>query len=196
MKKRFIFLALMLTLALAAFPALAEITASEEGAGGTGEQAEAAETAAPEENKEDSRYPAYACCTGERVNVRVNPGERYPRRGELIRRAPVVVLGEEGDEYLCRTVFGDGYVPKQYIRIFEGMTESEFADYTAEHPNFYRRAPKDHPGYNKKLMEQYKAGKITEAELKAKWYREPGTGYTGLTHNSKGELVVFRHSWW
>ena len=36
----------------------------------------------------------------------------------------------------------------------------------------------------------------TEAELKAKWYREPGTGYTGLTHNSKGELVVFRHSWW
>ena len=38
--------------------------------------------------------------------------------------------------------------------------------------------------------------KITEAELKAKWYREPGTGYTGLTHNSKGELVVFRHSWW
>ena len=38
----------------------------------------------------------------------------------------------------------------------KGMTESEFADYTAEHPNFYRRAPKDHPGYNKKLMEQYK----------------------------------------
>ncbi len=142
-------------------------------------------------------YPVYGACTGVKVNVRESPDEMYPSRGQLIRRAPVVVLGEEGNTYLCSTWVGEGYVPKQYIELFEDMTASEYETYCSEHPNVYRTIVPESPEENGWLLELYYSGKISESELKARWYREPGTGYTGLTRDPKtGRLKVFRKNWW
>ncbi|MBQ7487478.1 MAG: hypothetical protein IJT77_08300 [Clostridia bacterium] len=144
-------------------------------------------------------YPVYACCTGTKVNVRKSPDEMYPSRGQLIKRAPITVLGEEGTAYLCDTWVGQGYVPKQYVQLFEGMTAEEFAVYKSEHPNEYRKEPR-YPwcGDNENgwLLEMYNAGKISKQELLHRWYCEPCTGYTGLEERSDGTMHAFRRWWW
>lgn len=142
-------------------------------------------------------YPVYACCTGTKVNVRKSPDEMYPSRGQLIKRAPITVLGEEGTAYLCDTWVGQGYVPKQYVQLFEGMTAEEFAVYKSEHPNEYRKEPRcPCGGDNYWLLEMYNAGKISKECLLQNWYCEPCTGYTGLIDVGEHKMKVFRHWWW
>ena len=137
-------------------------------------------------------YPVYGACTGTKVNVRKYPDEMYPSLGQLICRAPVVILGEKDNAYLCSTWVGEGYVPKQYIKIFENMTAEEFAAYKKDHPNEYRKTKRYDYEY---LLELYNNGKISKQELLQNWYCEPGTGYTGLEEKD-GKMVPFRRTWW
>ncbi|MBQ9007931.1 MAG: SH3 domain-containing protein [Clostridia bacterium] len=143
-------------------------------------------------------YPCYACCTGTKVNIRKSPEEMYPSRGQIVKRAPVTVLGEEGDCYRVSTDLGEGYIPKQYIKLFEGMTAEEFAEYKSEHPSQYRKKRRCEPWENDNawLLWRYENGDITKEYLLEHWTCEPCTGYTGLYEDDKGKLHVFRRYWW
>ncbi len=144
-------------------------------------------------------YPCFGCCTGTKVNVRKSPEEMYPSRGQIVKRAPVTILGEEGDCYRVSTDLGEGYIPKQYIKLFEGMTSEEFADYKSEHPSQYRRKKPFDPwedNNNAYLLELYRDGKISKEDLLRNWTCEPRTGYTGLYEDKDGKLKVFRRWWW
>ncbi|MBR1708267.1 MAG: SH3 domain-containing protein [Clostridia bacterium] len=137
-------------------------------------------------------YPVYGKCTGERVNVRKTAEGKYPSRGQLIHNSPVVVIGEEGDLYLCKTFYGEGYIPKKYVELFENMTEEEFAAYEKEHPSYYRK--NRHKNWD--LLDEYYSGKITEEQLKEQWVKEPKTGYLGLGYDDTGYIEPFRTDWW
>jgi hypothetical protein len=144
-------------------------------------------------------YPVYGCCTGTKVNVRKSPDEMYPSLGQLIKRAPIVILGEEGTAYRCSTWVGEGYVPKQYVQLFEGMTAEQFETYKSEHPNEYRKKPR-YPcrgdNNNAWLLDMYNNGKISKEELLRNWYCEPHTGYTGLKEVDNHKMEPFRRWWW
>lgn len=132
-------------------------------------------------------YPTYGRCIGEKVNVRVHPEDTYPSYGRLIHDAPVTVLGEEGDAYLCQTAKGKGYIPKMYIELFEDMTYEEFKEYSRDNPSEYRkeRPPKNR---NKYLVQQYNAGKISEDELLKNWYWKSNT--VPVWDSSKKKVVI------
>jgi len=143
-------------------------------------------------------YPIYGCCTGTKVNIRKSPEEMYPSQGQIVKRAPLTILGEEGDCYRVSSGVGEGYIPKQYVKLFEGMTSEQFAEYKADHPSKYRRKKPVEPweNCNGYLYYLYEEGKISKDELLRNWTCEPDTGYTGLYEDEDGKLKIFRRYWW
>ena len=82
-------------------------------------------------------FPAYGYTIVKNASVRVFPGQIYPNWGTIILGAPVTVIGEEGDTWLCKTAVGTGYIPKQFIKFLS--SEEEFAEYSKTHPSKYNK---------------------------------------------------------
>ncbi|MBR1708268.1 MAG: SH3 domain-containing protein [Clostridia bacterium] len=194
MQKR-LFLCLLMALVLIFSVALSESQTEPSPSAIDTADAKSSETSG-ETSAFEEGYPKYGACTGERVNVRKQPDEMYPSKGQLIRHSPVVVLSEKGDTYYCSTYFGEGYVPKKYIELFPEMTSEEFKEYQAQHPSVYRKKLSKWEKENGELYAMYYNGELSREDLLELWNREPDTGYTGLRENDNGKLAPFRWDWY
>jgi hypothetical protein len=83
--------------------------------------------------------PRYGYCTRHKVNVRKVPDVTWRKWGQLIEGAPLIMLGECMDTYLCDTAFGQGWIPKDYIEFLEN--EDEYWNYRTYHPSIFNHDP-------------------------------------------------------
>ena len=83
--------------------------------------------------------PRYGYCTRHKVNVRKVPDVTWRKWGQLIEGAPLIMLGECMDTYLCDTAFGQGWIPKDYIEFLEN--EDEYWNYRTYHPSIFNYDP-------------------------------------------------------
>lgn len=88
--------------------------------------------------------PQYGYCTAHKVNVRKVPDITWRKWGQLIEGAPLIILGDCMDTFLCDTAFGQGWIPKGYIEFLE--SEEDYYNYRTYHPSIFNSGGKDNDG--------------------------------------------------